>query len=330
MTSTMTSPTTRTSRVSAPSGPGTHGEAEAATAISAASAALRRMMRMFAVEADALALAMEEVEQERRHVLARDAGRCSGGQAGGEQPLVQCGIHLLVLGQRVGHDQAASGRPQRFAGVHHGGDLGRRVDPPLDAMPRVPQVEAGEGMGAEAEHGDAQGLQPFQGCAHVEDRLHPGADDGDRQGGQREQVGRLVPRVAGIAVHAAEAAGREHVDAYLCGQMGRRRDSCRAMAGARCHGRQVARTHLDDLVAAGDLRQRVVVQPDARGTRHERDRRRDRAGGPHGVLDLACDAQVVGARQAVADDRRLERDDRPAGRQRVGDLWMHRDHEGRR
>ena len=44
------------------------------------------------------------------------------------------------------------------------------------------------------------------------------------------------------------------------------------------------------------------------------DRRGHGAAGAHGVLELARDREVVGPRQAVRDERRLERDDRTAGR----------------
>ena len=61
--------------------------------------------------------------------------RAGRGESGVQQPVVQVGVHLLVLGERVRHDQAAVGRVQRLAGAHHRGDLSRRVDLPVEGVP---------------------------------------------------------------------------------------------------------------------------------------------------------------------------------------------------
>ena len=62
------------------------------------------------------------------------------------------------------------------------------------------------------------------------------------------------------------------------------------------------------------------VQPDPDHAVEHRDGRRDGAGRPHPALDLVGDPPVVAAGQSVRQDRRLQGDDRAAGRQRVGDL----------
>ena len=59
--------------------------------------------------------------------------------------------------------------------------------------------------------------------------------------------------------------------------------------------------------------ERVRVQPDEQRPVADRDRRRHRAVGlAHGRLRRRRDLEVLRIRQAVADERRLERDDRPA------------------
>ena len=63
---------------------------------------------------------------------------------------------------------------------------------------------------------------------------------------------------------------------------------------------------------AGDAFERCVVQADAGLAVHHRDRRRYCAAVADRLLDLARDPKVVRAGQAVADDRALQRDDRPA------------------
>ena len=83
---------------------------------------------------------------------------------------------------------------------------------------------------------------------------------------------------------------------------------------------EVAHAALDDVLRAGDRRQRGVVEPDADLPADERDRGRHGARRAHRRLDLAGDLEVARARQPVGDDRALERHHRAAGRERVGDL----------
>ena len=60
------------------------------------------------------------------------------------------------------------------------------------------------------------------------------------------------------------------------------------------------------------------------------DRRGHGAGRAHGVLELARDREVARARQAVGDDRRLQRDDGPARVERLADRLAEREHYRRR
>ena len=62
---------------------------------------------------------------------------------------------------------------------------------------------------------------------------------------------------------------------------------------------------------------------------HDRDGRGHGALGADGVLDLARHAQVVGPRQPVGDDRRLQGHHGPACRERRGDLVGDLDHQMR-
>ena len=55
----------------------------------------------------------------------------------------------------------------------------------------------------------AVSFEHFQSFGNVEDRLGPGTDDGHRGARQLGKVGGNVPRVIGIAVGTADAAGRE-------------------------------------------------------------------------------------------------------------------------
>jgi len=230
------------------------------------------------------------------------------------------GYALLRGGQGIRHHDRALLGADRRARVQHGGDLLGAVHPPGNRKARVVQVEAREAVRAVAEHGHAERLEPLQRRRDVEDRLDPRADHRDADSGERVEVGRLVPAVARAAVHAAQPAGGEDVDAGPGRQPRGRGDRGRAVSAAGRHDGEVAHAALDDVLARRHQRQRLLVQPDARLAAHHRDRRRHGALGAHGRLQLARHLQVARARQAVGDQRGLERDDRPAGGKSVCDL----------
>ena len=145
----------------------------------------------------------------------------------------------------------------------------------------------------------------------VEDRLHAGAHHGDARAAERHQVGRLVEGGGRAAVDATEAAGGEHADPRL----GAARCEVAATVAAPwpAGATTVARSRTLTLATSSALAigvEGVVVEPDPHDTGDDRDGRRDGAGAPHRLLDLPRDREVVGAGQAVADDRRLEGDHR--------------------
>ena len=269
---------------------------------------------------------VEEVEQEGRHVLAAYLGLVRCAQPVAQQPGVQSRVDLLVRGERVGQDEAAVVGRQVLARGQHGGDLLGGVDAPVDAVTGVAEVEAGEGIGAVADDRDAEGLEPFQGGRHVEDRLDAGAHDGDPGGREGLQVCGLVPRRTRVAVHAAETAGGEDVDAREGGQVRGGGDRRCPRAVARDEDGEVASTDLHDVVAGRDAGQRVVVETDAGPAVDHGDRGRDRSGVAYRLLDLTGDAQVVGPGEAVADDRGLEGHDGTARREGVGHLGQDGQH----
>ena len=201
----------------------------------------------------------------------------------------------------------------------------RRLDPPRHRMAGVAEVEAGEARRCGSRRRvDVQGLEPLERRADVEDRLHPGAHDDDPRPRERREVGRLVPRLARAAVHAAEAAGREDADPGQGREVRGRGDRRRRVDAPRATARrEVAHAGLDDVVAERD-RRRARHRRGRSGRRPPttRDRRRDGARRPHGGLRLARDAQVVRRREAVRDQRALQRDDAAPRAQGLGHLWV--------
>ena len=119
-------------------------------------------------------------------------------------------------------------------------------------------------------------------------------------------------------VHAADAACGEEADAHQRGSAdagGHRRRSDEAMHDRGC---DVARADLDR--AARDALELSVGEPEAQVAVDDRHSRGHGARLADRCLAAARGAQVVRRRQALADDRRLQRDHRPARVERSGDL----------
>ena len=126
---------------------------------------------------------------------------------------------------------------------------------------------------------------------------------------------------------AADPAGGEHADA------GRARDGERAADGRGADraldgcGREVARPDLARLGAeAAELLRR---QPDAHLAVEDADGRRDGARRAHLPLRLEPDLDALAGREAVRDERRLERDDGAAAGERLAHLVGDADHADR-
>jgi hypothetical protein len=123
-------------------------------------------------------------------------------------------------------------------------------------------------------------------------------------------------------MHAAQPAGGENRDAGSRGEVRSRGDGRRPVPTlGREHG-DVANADLHHRVALRNAPQRRAVQTDVRLAADDRNRGRHRPAGAHRCLDLAREAQVVGTRQTVADDRALQRNDRPSSGQRVRDFGV--------
>ena len=89
-------------------------------------------------------------------------------------------------------------------------------------------------------------------------------------------------------------------------------------------GREVARPDLARLGAEPD--ELLSRQPDPNLAVEDSDRRGDGAGRAHLPLRLEPDLDALAGREAVRDQRRLERDDGAAGGQRVAHLVGDPDH----
>ena len=100
-------------------------------------------------------------------------------------------------------------------------------------------------------------------------------------------------------------------------------DGRRAHSPARGDRGELADADLGGVLVVGEPVEGGVVEPDPGLAVDHRDRRRHRSAVAHRLLELARQARVVGPRQAVADDRALERDHRAAVGQGVAHLVVH-------
>ena len=190
------------------------------------------------------------------------------------------------------------------------------VDPGADRTAAAGRVEGRELVAAVAQDRDAEALEPLQGEPEVEDDLGARAEDRDRRAAQLFEVGGHILGMA--SVHAADAPCREDADAGQGRDPHGRRDGCRARF-TRDQGR--ADVPRAELARAGRHPLQVGVgKPHPRPPVQDGDGGRHRPLPPDRRLAAAGGAQVVGRRQALAHDRGLERNHRPAVCQSVSDL----------
>ena len=182
------------------------------TAICAASAALRRMIRTLTARLCPSVERVEVRQQERRHRLAGDVVAAQQRQPVGQGRSCSAGSSCSSTGSGLASTSAPACTPWAARAVITSATCGGGVQLPVQVEAAVGDEEAGEPAGPVAGDGDAEGLQPFQGRADVEDRLHAGADHHDRRTGQRRSGRPTRRRWPRVAVHAAETAGGEDAD----------------------------------------------------------------------------------------------------------------------
>ena len=143
--------------------------------------------------------------------------------------------------------------------------------------------------------------------------LAPDATTDDPRARELEEVGRDVEGLRRAAVDAADPARREDADSRRRRDRHRRRDRRRAALPPRGEEPEVARRRLPH--GAPGAGQRLRLGGGEAGARHAVDDRDEGGDGPfppNGLLRRPVGLEVRGERQAVAEDRRLERDDGPS------------------
>ena len=126
------------------------------------------------------------------------------------------------------------------------------------------------------------------------------------------EVGRDVRRMREAAVDAAEPARAHEPDPGRAAGRERAADGRRADGVLDDRGGEVARADLARV--GGEAAELLLGQADAQLAVEHADRRRDRAGLAHAPLALEPDLDALAGREAVRDERRLERDHGGAGR----------------
>ena len=189
--------------------------------------------------------------------------------------------------------------------------------------PEDGRVEGREPVVAPAQHRHPGRLQVLERPGEVEEGLGARAHGDERVVGDGVEIGRDVAGDLRTAVDAADASGREDLDAGGVGQRQRGRDGRGAVRPRRCHR--------DSQVALGGLGRRAA-EPVVLGGVHADpgnavEHGRDRGGGaarPDGG-DAALERVAVGrlGQAERREDRRLEGDHGCAGGEGLGHLWVH-------
>ena len=165
-----------------------------------------------------------------------------------------------VFGDRIGDQQAA--RPDLALQADHARQIMRAVAAMIELHAAGAREKGREFVAAIADHRHALRFQKFERLGDIEDRFRAGADDGDLGAREFDEIGRNVECLLGAAMHAADAAGRENLDAGERGDIHRRRDRRARRAVPRDDGGEVPPRGFDD--AAGKPRQtleRGAVEP---------------------------------------------------------------------
>ena len=187
-----------------------------------------------------------------------------------------------------------------------------------DRRPAVRLVEQRQVVGAVAEHRHAERLEQLGRRGHVQDRLHARGDDQRLGSDQLAEVGGDVRRSGEAAVDAAEAARAHEPDPDDPAGGERAADRRRADDALGNRRREVARADLARV--GGEAAELVLRQADAQQPVENADRGGHPARRAHAPLALEPDLDALAGREAVRDERRLERDHRPPVCESVADL----------
>ena len=131
---------------------------------------------------------------------------------------ITVGFDRVLLRDRHGEENAAS-RPERAQRARHVGDLDRVSRPAgVAAAHSTGTRTSGTRRYATRGPGRSRLSRTSSVRGEIEERLRTGADRDDRMRRDRAEIRADVARAFDAAVHAADAAGREHVDPYRRGE----------------------------------------------------------------------------------------------------------------
>ena len=198
-------------------------------------------------------------------------------------------VHLVRRRRSGGPPPGPARRPSGSRGAHHGGHL-RRASPPATAP-------AARCRGCRSP-GNVSVPKPITGTDSDSSRssvagtsridFTPAHTTVTGTCGQRVEVGRLVPGLAGAAVHAAQPTGGEDPDAGQVGQVRRRRH--RRRPGQPLGSAPAPRSRMLVLTTSSSSATRTSrssSRPDPDRAVDDGDRGGHRAGAAYRVLDLA-------------------------------------------
>ncbi len=181
----------------------------------------------------------------------------------------------------------------------------------------MPGPEGRHGLAAMADDRHAARLQHLQRLFDVEDRLGAGRHDDDRRARQLVEIGRDVEALFRALVHAADAAGGEHL--YPGHMRGDHGGGDRGAAGARLGDRkaEIGARQLHGVTRHGQRFALAVGKPDLDAAGDHGDCRRHRAIVQDDLLDIGGHGAIVWIGHAMGDDGAFQRHHRAARGQRL-------------
>jgi hypothetical protein len=163
-----------------------------------------------------------------------------------------------------------------------------------------------------AQHRHAECLEQLRRCADVEQGFRAGRHDERFRPGELAEVGGDVEALAPAAVdppeptRAHEANPGGAADGQSCP------DSRRTQLAFRRAGGEIARPDFASVRGGRKALELAFLEPDADASVDYSDGGRNRPGDAHAPLGLGGYLAALAARKTVGDERRLERDHRPA------------------
>ncbi len=181
-------------------------------------------------------------------------------------------------------------------------------------------IEGGKFVGGVADHGNAEGLENFDGAWKVEDGFCSRAHDGDRSASELGEIGGDVESVFAAAVRATDAPGSDDTNSRAGGDEHGSGDGGGSRAPGSENSRKIGTADLGDVAGFGEQRDLFTREADDDVSVEDADGRGSGSCFADRSLHLESGLEIVGTRKAVGDHGRLQGHHGTACNERGGDV----------